>query len=118
MEFTNIIDNTVSSNNVAGSLITIPTLDELNNKLDADNRLSYDSNGNVTVPFVYDITIIFPDIKDDQDNVISEGKHINGQIKINVVYTKELTKELYTDPNVQTVTGYSLRGAGVGNILN
>ena len=87
------LNSTTSAENL---LITIPTLDELNSKLSDSDKLSYGSDSTVTVTFAYDVKVVMPDVKDGDGNITSEGDHINGQIKINVVYsnTKELTMVL------------------------
>ena len=90
MVFNPITDTVVSSDSVTGNLITIPSLADLNDKITSD--LSY-TNGSVTVPFTYDITITIPQHVENGNTV--SAKTINGTITINVIYS---------DPNNKKIT--------------
>ena len=80
IHFTDVTDALSSA--APEELFIIPTLSELNSKLGTKEQLSYDNNGEITVPFRFKLT------------VIRNGVKISGEICINVTYQKELTLTL------------------------
>ena len=76
-----------SLDTATGVLITIPSLDVIYANLGDNVSVS---NGTVTVPFVYDVTVTIPE--HEENGVPIDEKVIKGQIVINVNYTN--TKEL------------------------
>ena len=89
-----VAGNTTPITGITGTLLTVPSLIDLNNI----DGVSIPSGS--TVSFSYDVTVTKTEVKDGAGNVTTPAINFTGQININVTYSNDLSMTLNTSSGI------------------